>query len=280
MNNPRIRLMEKPRRIFGIDFSGAQDAGKKIWITMGLSVGYELVVENCLRARDLPNSGRRLEACLPALVELVKSNQNAVFGFDFPFGLSRPLIKKKTWAKWILSFPLRFKTPDDFKKKCFTDAGGQELRRKTDNEAHTPFSPYNLRLYKQTYYGISGILAPLVKDESACIIPFHTPADDKPVILEICPASTLKTHGLYETYKFQSKEDRPETRSKILEKIERLYPLKFSDPNTRQSIIADRHGDAMDSLLAAMAAFKADKNGYALIPDNNGYWKIEGYVYV
>ena len=56
--------------------------------------------------------------------------------------------------------------------------------------------------------------------------------------------------------------------------------MKFSDPNTRQSIIADRHGDAMDSLLAAMAAFNADKNGYALIPDNNGYWKIEGYVYV
>jgi hypothetical protein len=39
MNNPRIRLMKKHRRIFGIDFSGAQDAGKKIWITTGLSVG-------------------------------------------------------------------------------------------------------------------------------------------------------------------------------------------------------------------------------------------------
>ncbi|MEJ2168178.1 MAG: hypothetical protein P8X90_21870 [Desulfobacterales bacterium] len=31
--------MKKHRRIFGIDFSGAQDAGKKIWITTGLSVG-------------------------------------------------------------------------------------------------------------------------------------------------------------------------------------------------------------------------------------------------
>ena len=280
MNNPRIRLMEKPRRIFGIDFSGTQDAGKKIWITMGISAGDALVVEDCIRARDLPNSGKRLEACLPTIVELVRSNQNAVFGFDFPFGLARPLIKETTWAEWLFSFHSQFKNPDDFKKKCFSQAGYQELKRHTDNEAHTPFSPCNLRLYKQSYYGISGILAPLVKDYRACILPFHTPVDGKPLILEICPASILKAHRLYETYKFRSKEDRPETRSKILEEIERLYPLIFSNPNTRQSIIADRHGDALDSLLAALAAFNADKNGYALTPDDNCYWKIEGYVYV
>jgi len=272
--------MEKPRRIFGIDFSGAQDAGKKIWITSGLSTNNGLFVEDCLKARDLPDSGSRTEACLPALVELVKLNQNAVFGFDFPFGLARSLIKERTWAEWLLKFPSRFKNPDDFKKKCFSQAGYKELKRQTDNEAHTPFSPYNLRLYKQTYYGISGILAPLVKDDRACILPFHMPAYDKPVILEICPASTLKAHGLYEKYKFRSKEDRPETRSKILEEIERLYPLKFSDPNIRQSIIVDRHGDALDSLLAAMAAFNADKNGYAFTPDDKGYRKIEGYFYV
>ena len=87
--------MGKPRRIFGIDFSGAQDAGKKIWITSGLSVGHGLVVEDCLRARDLPNSRKQLKACLPALLEMVRSNQNAVFGFDFPFGLARSLIRKQ-----------------------------------------------------------------------------------------------------------------------------------------------------------------------------------------
>jgi hypothetical protein len=128
--------MEKPCKIFGIDFSGAQDAGNKIWITRGLPTRDGLVVEDCLRARDLPNSGRRLEVCLPALVELVMSNQNAVFGFDFPFGLARSLIKEKTWAEWLLTFPSRFKNPDDFKKKCFSQAGYQELKRHTENEAH------------------------------------------------------------------------------------------------------------------------------------------------
>jgi len=143
--------MEKPRRIFGIDFSGAQDAGKKIWITSGLSIKNGLFVEDCLKARDLPDSGRRLDFCLPALVELVKLNQNAVFGFDFPFGLASPLIKEATWIECVLAFSSRFKNPDDFKKKCFSQAGYQELKRHTDNEAHTPFSPYNLWIYKQTY---------------------------------------------------------------------------------------------------------------------------------
>ena len=152
--------------------------------------------------------------------------------------------------------------------------------RHTDDEAYAPFLPYNLRISKQTYYGISGILAPLVKDDRACVLPFHAPVDGKPLILEICPASTLKAHSLYERYKFRSKEDRPEMRSKILEEIERFCPLKFRDPNTRQTIIADRHGDALDSLLAAMAVFNAAKDEYAFTPDDNGYWEIEGYVYV
>jgi len=266
--------------IFGIDFSGAQNAGNKIWITKGFSDGEELVIEDCIRARDLLDSGKDIKVCLAAIVELIKSNPNAVFGFDFPFGILISLVREDSWEEWVLAFPSRFKGPDDFKKKCFFASGDQELKRRTDNEAHTPFSPYNLRLYKQTYYGISKILLPLVLDRIACVLPFHTPVDSKPLIIEICPASTLKAYNLYEKYKFRSKEDRPETRSKILEEIEILGPLKFSDPNTRQSVIADRNGDALDSVIAAMASFNATQNEYAIIPDDNGYWKIEGYVYV
>jgi hypothetical protein len=75
--------------IFGIDFTGAQDAGNKIWISRGVQDGSRLLIRECFRARrDLPNSGRGLDLCLPALVNLVTSNRNAAFGFDFPFGLS------------------------------------------------------------------------------------------------------------------------------------------------------------------------------------------------
>lgn len=272
--------MRKPRVIFGIDFNGAQDAGNKIWITKGVSDGEELVIEDCLRARDLLNSGKDIKLCLAAIMNLVKTNPNAVFGFDFPFGLPISLVLAKSWQEFILRFPKKYKNPEELRKSCRKACNDKELKRETDRESHTPFSPYNLRLYRQTYYGISKILLPLIQDRSACVLPFQKPVDDKPLILEICPASTLKAYNLYEKYKFGSKDDRPETRSKILEEIERLGPLKFSDPKTRQSVITDRYGDALDSAIAAMAAFNAVQNIDTLIPGDNGYCKIEGYVYV
>ena len=42
----------------------------------------------------------------------------------------------------------------------------------------------------------------------------------------------------------------------------------------------DKGGDALDSVIAAMAAFNAIHNVDGLIPDDNGNWKTEGYVYV
>ena len=101
-----------------------------------------------------------------------QSNRNAVFGLDFPFGLPISLVKEHAWDEFIMAFPSSFPNPDDFKKKCFSKAGNQELRRRTDCEAHTPFSPYNLRLYKQTYYGISKVLFPLILIVARVSFPF------------------------------------------------------------------------------------------------------------
>ena len=68
--------MRDIQTIYGIDFSGAKDAGKKIWIARGVSWDSGLLIKDCFRARDLPNSGKRLEDCLPSLVNLIKSNRN------------------------------------------------------------------------------------------------------------------------------------------------------------------------------------------------------------
>jgi len=49
--------MHPPQHTYGIDFSGAQDAGKKIWIAEGVVKGDSLLIEDCFRARDFTNSG-------------------------------------------------------------------------------------------------------------------------------------------------------------------------------------------------------------------------------
>ena len=67
--------MELPHYIYGIAFSGAQDAGKKIWIAEGIVKTDSLLIEDCFRARDLQDSGNELDICLPALKAMRKKGR-------------------------------------------------------------------------------------------------------------------------------------------------------------------------------------------------------------
>ena len=67
--------MAKLQAIYGIDFSGARDAGNKIWIAKGFSDSEMLIIEDCFRAGDLPTSGKGLKVCLTAIVNLIKMNK-------------------------------------------------------------------------------------------------------------------------------------------------------------------------------------------------------------
>jgi len=97
--------MHSPRHIYGIDFSGAQDAGKKIWIAEGVVKGDSLLIEDCFRARDLQDSGNELDICLPALKDFIKENQDEAFGLDIPFGLPGVLVEQERWKEFIITFP-------------------------------------------------------------------------------------------------------------------------------------------------------------------------------
>ena len=97
--------MHTTHHIYGIDFSGAQDAGKNIWIAEGVVKTGSLLTEDCFRARDLQDSGNDLDICLPALKDFIKENQDAAFGMDFPFGLPGVLVEQEIWKEFIITFP-------------------------------------------------------------------------------------------------------------------------------------------------------------------------------
>ena len=76
------------------------------------------------------------------------------------------------------------------------------------------------RIFKQTYYGMSEILHPIIQNNHACVLPMQKPAPKKPWIIEIYPASTLKVEGLYDRYKDKNlNDDRSSVRAKILKRI-------------------------------------------------------------
>ena len=272
--------MHPPHHIYGIDFSGAQDAGKKIWIAEGVVKTDSLLIEDCFRARDLQDSGNELYKCLPALKDFMKENQDAAFGLDFPFGLPEVLVEQESWKEFIIAFPNLYDSPDHFRETCFSNAGNRELKRKTDEEAETPFSPYNLWIFKQTYYGISEILHPLIQNNHACVLPMQKPAPKKPWIIEICPASTLQSLKLYHLqYKGKTAQHR-HNRWEILQEIVRIGPMHIDQPEIYRKIIEDTGGDALDSVIAAIATFRSLKNNAKPPEDWKDFWTIEGYVYV
>ena len=121
--------------IVGVDFSGAKDAGKKIWIAQDVIKGDVLMIIECFQAKDLPGAGRHRERSLIALREFIRKQKDSIFGLDFPFGIPINLVKEKSWEKFVVSFDGTYTSPGELPMVCKLAAGGKELKRFTDVEA-------------------------------------------------------------------------------------------------------------------------------------------------
>ena len=265
------------RIVYGIDFSGARDAGRRIWVACGIIEGVELFVTECFRAKDLSGSGEDRERSHRALRGFINKQKNSIFGMDFPFGLPKTLVKEGSWEEWVLAFQDRYTSPEQFRGSCTSTSGGKELKRLTDVERKTPFSPYNLRLYRQTFFGIKDVLGPLIRDSAVSILPMQKPVSGKAWVIEVCPASTLKKERLSSPYKGGGGKKRS-AREKILRCMQNTGILKIQKSALRSTIIDDRGGDALDSVIAAFAAFRALRGGLTF--EKNSPYALEGWVYV
>jgi len=268
-----------PSCVYGIDFSGAKKAGTKIWIATATIVRDTLKIEDCLQAKDLPSSATERGQCLGALRHFISTRKACAFGLDFPFGLPNILVEANSWEEFILSFSNRYPGPEEFRDTCWVAAGNRELRRDTDKVSRTPFSPYNRRLYRQTYYGIHDVLAPLVREQLVYVLPMQKASPGRPWLFEVCPASTLQQMGLRLTYKGGSKANSA-ARVRILKGIEATSAMVIQTSALRSRTLDDRYGDALDSVIAAFTTFRALRNlAPSFVPRTDAY-ALEGYVYV
>lgn len=265
-------------RVYGVDFSGACAAGHKIWITQASARQDSLHIEQCASAAVLLKVAPERGVCLRALRAWIAREQEAIFGLDFPFGVPARLLEATSWEDFVRVFPERYATPQHFRALCYTAAGGREIKRLTDRENGTPWASYNLRLYRQTFYGISAVLAPLVTQESVSVLPMQSARADRAWLIEICPAATLKRHGLYMPYKGKEARHR-RARRDILEAIRRLAPLRFSDAALYDTIMEEKDGDALDSLVAAWATWRTLQRPAELEERCHSLYVLEGYVY-
>lgn len=265
-------------RFFGVDFSGAVDAGRRIWIAELAAEPDALRVLSCHPASELPAAPRNRDAAHAALVEHLAGLGDAVCGLDFPFSLPTQLLGAESWTDFATRFAARFPDALAFRHECVRLADGRELRRDTDRMAKVPWCAYNLRLYRQTWYGIRDVLAPLVAADAARVCPMQPPAPGKPVLLEICPASALKRLGLYRRhagYKIAAGAPR---RAALLDAVAAHWRLAVPAA-IRARIITNSGGDALDSVVAAAVAADVSRRGLPFRAVDRTQ-ALEGVVYV
>ena len=255
------------RAIYGVDFSGAKLAGRNTWLARiepaacgpGLPP-YELT--DLARLETLCGTAERA-ASLAHLVRLIASSEQALWAMDFPFGL--PVEVMEPGARWPAQFDfLRACGEDDYGVglECLRRAkvlgGPNHIRRLTDVEEKAPFDPYHYRIIYQTFYGMRDVLGPLRRHRWTAILPFHYHrlAAARRVLVEACPASTLKRLGLpHQNYKQPQggrlEAKRLRTRRAILAGLAKHVGVSGAH---RRVIMRNGGGDALDALIAAVGA--------------------------
>jgi hypothetical protein len=162
--------------------------------------------------------------------------------------------------------------------------GPNHIRRLTDSEEKAPFDPYHYRIIYQTFYGMRDVLGPLRRRQRTAILPFQYRrlAAAQRVLVEACPASTLKRLGLpHQNYKqpeggrLTAKRNR--TRQAILDG---LATRVWMSEAHRRVMMRNAGGDALDSLIAAVGAARSwQESDHRQIARHRRYPR-EGRLYV
>ncbi len=264
------------RRFLGIDFSGARNAGNTIWIAEGAEAEGRFVIDRLRRARDLPRGGSDRETALSALRNHLAVQDSALIGVDFPFSLPAELIDAPDWPSFAKSFAGRYPDPEAFREDCRRRTDGREFKRRTDRETKTPFCAYNLRLYRQTCWGIASILAPLSEDPRIAIAPVLDRPEPNSTLAETCPASSLKRLEIYRPYKGRGEALR-DWRVAILVRL-RQEGLDCGD-GLAEIAIADIGGDALDAIIAAATMWRVAENAEEDLAARDGVDALEARVF-
>jgi hypothetical protein len=266
-----VRLSLLDRRIFGLDFSGAANAGRRAWLAEGRPSPRGLEILSCRPIAELPGGAVDRATALAALRSFIAATPHAVIGCDFPFSLPRGLIEVTSWTTFIAGF--RHADALTFYGHCRRLSGGREPKRVTDVESKTPWCAFNIRLYRQSYHGMAELLRPLVIQGQALVLPMQQPVQSLAWLIETCPASALKHFGWRGSYKGVDFEA---ARRQILQRLSAAGLLAPLPRSLQQRVVGDVGGDALDSIIAALATVRALGDIAAGGGDDD---ELEGRVY-
>lgn len=263
--------------VYGVDFSAhGSKAGYRTWVTEAVPEEKRLNVHRSCCAADFFDGDPTSRAeTLDSMVQFFADEDDAIVGLDFPFSLPEVVVKEyfemNDWYTFLTEFPGEWDSPSEM-FHAVNDAEGFEgnVPRVTDEE-HDGQPPTGWRIKTQTYYGISGVLSPLVAEHDACVAPFF-PNDDGVSLLETYPAGLFDELGLNRGgYK-----DVPEpSRERRKENVRGLQHRGVSLPD-EVACVAMHNDDALDSVAAAHATWR-NIDVFSIDGDASN---VEGRIYV
>ncbi|MGD8328694.1 MAG: DUF429 domain-containing protein [Acidobacteriota bacterium] len=291
-----------PRRVFGVDFSAARDAGDHTWLCRAHPGSDGIRIESVDPLSALPGGAVDLAAAMRALVGKVTESPRSAWGFDFSFALPAEVLDviapaARTYGAQ-LDVVASFGDADALRERCAAAVPGGESRRRTDNEASTTFSPYNLRIYKQTYHGMVDVLRALHGRPEVAILPLDSlPSGDEAAgahlpfnrtvgteaphvyLMEVCPASVLTALDLSKVGYKGDEEQAAAKRQAIFRHLVDAGLVRPAPRALRNRVIEQPGGDALDAVLAAVGAWHGyrDHDHAALHADP--VYAREGFVY-
>ncbi|MBL0276667.1 MAG: DUF429 domain-containing protein [Anaeromyxobacter sp.] len=252
-------------RVVGIDWSGAADASRKVWAATIVLHPSGPRLESVRR----PFSERGPEAVSSVLGTWLSRGEYDVAGLDFCFGLeashlSRLGLPTEGPSRLGREVARAFCTPEELRAAVVT-----EKKRDTDEKSDAPFAPTNLRMYKQTYWGLRALA------ETPATLPPWSFAGDR-VVVEVLPAAVARWLGCTSTYKGRG-EVAKNQRKDLLARLSSATGMAVG-PDDAKQIVEDEEGDACDAVLAALAAASAWAASFSGAPPSAAA-SGEGWIY-
>jgi hypothetical protein len=278
------------KRVYGVDFSGAKRAGDAIWVavTVPRRRPPRLRLAALRSLTDLSGTPERGPA-LRHLVEMIRASEDALWAFDFPFGL--PVELFPGGAAWAEQFSFLRAWGDDAYGcglECVRRATKllqrKHIMRASDLEARTPFDSFHYRLIYQTFFGMRDVVNPLRRSPGTAVLPFQyrkLPRARR-VVVECCPGSVLKRLRLpHQNYKQPAggplTMKRRRTRHAILDWLGSVVEI---NGRLRRVMMRNPGGDAIDAVIAAAGAATAVSSADHRAIARHPRYPREGHLYV
>lgn len=262
--------MPNVETVYGVDFSGSKSPGNAIWITEGKITEREtLEVTSTQSAKDRLEETER-EAVLEGLCTLIRDEENAVFGLDFPFGFPKDASDTDDWKQFLENFVETFEEkdidayPDTFGGNCH---GRREIDCRYAGQS--PFSP---QIKYQVFYGLRDVIGPLVLEGDGIALPMQSGEDSTTALIEVYPAATFGRLCLYRTGYKGYGEDSERRRKINAEGLQEIESIETGDSIVEQAASSD---DALDSLCAAVATWRAIRDDFECDEST-----VEGHIFV